>query len=173
MQGWADSIYCPQLCFGSINLNIFSPPLPIEISSNNYSKYIINSSSKRQDQLSRLHLSQSHSFLQCPRGANRSPFAFCHAPHSYFLQATTPRLQKESEINPLPSTSPARFLPVASRLQALYHDGKSHKRTILPFPTRSHSLLVILCSALSLPFCGLHSWNQEFTGHHCNASNQF
>lgn len=83
MQGWADGIYCPQPCFGSINLNIFSPPLPIEISSNNYSKCIINSSSKRQDQLSRL-MSPSLSFLQCPRRANRSLLASCHAPRSYF-----------------------------------------------------------------------------------------
>lgn len=170
MQAWADSIYCPQLCFGSINLNIFSPPLPIEISSNNYSKCIINSSSKRQDQLSRLHLSQPVSFSV--REGQIGPCLPLAMHLAATLQATTPRQQKESEINPLPCTSPARLLPVASRLQDLYHDGKSHNHPSLPFPTRSRSLL-FLCSALSLPFCGLHSWNQEFTGHHCNASNQF
>lgn len=116
LQGRVDNIYCPQLCFGSINLSIFSPPLPIEITSNNYSKCIINSSSERQDQMSRLHLSQAYSFFQCPRGANKSLFASWHTPRSYFLQATTPRLQKERGINPLLSRSPTRFLLVTSRL---------------------------------------------------------
>lgn len=116
MQGWADNIYCPQLCSGSINSNIFSLPLPIEISSNNYSKCIINSSSKSQDQMSRPHVSRAYSFFQCPRGANKSPFASWHTPPSYFLQATTPRLQKESQINPLLSISPTRLLVVTSRL---------------------------------------------------------
>lgn len=64
------------------------------------------------------------------------------------LQAATPRLQKESkEINPLPSTSPARLLPAASRLQDLYHDGKSHKPSF-PSPL-DHVLSLSLCVLLS------------------------
>lgn len=116
MHGWVDNIYCPQLCSGSINLNIFSPPLPNEISSNNYSRCISNSGLKRQDQMSRLHLFQAHSFFQCPRGARKSLSASWHTPHSYFLQATTPRLQKENERNALLFRSPTRFLLVSSRL---------------------------------------------------------
>jgi len=67
-QGWVDNICCPQLCSGSVNLNIFSPPLPIEISSNNYPKRILNSSSASQDQLSPPHLSQAYCSFQRPRG---------------------------------------------------------------------------------------------------------